>query len=108
MSTVAPPQTLPQANDQCWCGSGRKYKLCHKPLEGRVQPGEISPYRPVPAHINRPSYADTGRGERWNEARVKSPEIIAKMREAGRVAAEVLRLAGEKVAPGVTSEDIAL
>jgi len=71
-----------------------------------VQPGEISPYRPVPAHIARPSYADTGRVERWNEPRVKSPEIIAKMRTAGSVAAEVLRLAGEMVAPGVTTEEI--
>jgi len=106
MSTVASPQRTLQANDQCWCGSGRKYKRCHKPLEGRVQPGEISPYRPVPAHINRPSYADTGRVERWNEPRVKSPEIIAKMRNAGKVAAEVLRLAGEMVAPGVTTEEI--
>ena len=106
MSTVAPPQTLPQANDQCWCGSGRKYKRCHKPLEGRVMQGEISPYRPVPSHINRPSYADDGIVVRWNEPRVKSPEIIAKMRHAGKTAAEVLRLAGEIVRPGLTTEEI--
>src|SRR3954454_1969716 len=106
MSTVAPPQTLPQANDQCWCGSGRKYKRCHKPLEGRVMPGEISPYRPVPTHINRPSYADTGVVVRWNEPRVKSPEVIEKMRHAGTTAAEVLRLAGEMVRPGLTTDEI--
>ncbi len=106
MSIAAPPQTLPQANDQCWCGSGRKYKRCHKPLEGRVLPGEISPYRPVPEHIERPPYADTGKVVRWNEPRVKSPEIITRMRHAGTVAAEVLRLAGEMVAPGVTTEEI--
>jgi methionyl aminopeptidase len=106
MPIASLPQRLPQANDACWCGSGRKYKRCHKTSEGRVLPGEISPYRPVPAHINRPSYADTGRVERWNEPRVKSPEIIDKMRVAGTVAAEVLRLAGEMVAPGVTTEQI--
>ena len=106
MSIVSAPQRLPQANDACWCGSGRKYKRCHKSSEGRVLPGEISPYRAVPAHIDRPSYADTGRVERWNESRVKSPEIIDKMRVAGKVAAEVLRLAGEMVAPGVTTEQI--
>ena len=106
MSIVAPPQSLPQANEQCWCGSGRKYKRCHKPMEGRVLPGDISPYRPVPAHIARPPYADTGKVVRWNEPRVKTPEIIERMRHAGAVAAEVLRLAGEMVAPGVTTEEI--
>ena len=106
MSTVSPPQTLPQANDQCWCGSGRKYKRCHKPLEGRVLAHEISPYRPVPAHINRPLYADTGEVIRWNESRVKTPEIITKMRHAGKTAAEVLRLAGEMVRPGITTDEI--
>ena len=24
-----PPAVLPQANEPCWCGSGRKYKSCH-------------------------------------------------------------------------------
>ncbi len=106
MSIVAPPQTPPQANDLCWCGSGRKYKRCHKPLEGRVVQGEISPYRPVPDHINRPSYADTGKVVRWNEPRVKSAEIIERMRHAGKIAADVLRLAGEMVRPGVTTDEI--
>ena len=68
--------------------------------------GEISPYRPVPAHIARPSYADTGRVERWDEPRVKSPEIIERMRHSGKVAAEILRLAGAMVAPGFTTDEI--
>ena len=101
-----PPAVLPQANESCWCGSGRKYKRCHKPLEGRVLPGIVSPTLEVPAHIARPPYADTGRVERWAESRVKSPEIIERMRHAGAMAAEVLRLAGEMVAPGVTTDEI--
>ena len=106
MSTVAPPQTLPQANDACWCGSGRKYKRCHRPLEGRVVQGEISPYRPVPSHIERPPYADTGKAVRWNEPLAKSPEIIERMRHASTMALEVLTLAGKMVAPGVTTDEI--
>ena len=43
---------------------------------------------------------------RWAEPRVKSPEIIERMRHAGRVAAEVLRLAGEMVRPGITTDEI--
>lgn len=35
---------------------------------------------------------------------IKSPEDIAKMREAGRLAAEVLEMIGEHVQPGVTTE----
>jgi methionyl aminopeptidase len=104
--TAAPPDVLPQANDACWCGSGRKYKRCHRPLEGRVLPGEISPMRPVPASIGRPPYADTGEVRRWSEPRVKSPEIIERMRHAGAAAAEVLRLAGEMVRPGITTDAI--
>jgi methionyl aminopeptidase len=95
-----------RSNDLCWCGSGRKYKRCHKPLAGRVVPGVVSPMRAVPEHIVRPPYAETGRPIRWAEPRVKSPEIIERMRVAGAMAAEVLRLAGEAVAPGVTTDEI--
>ena len=33
---MSSPAAPPRSNDLCWCGSGRKYKRCHKPLEGRV------------------------------------------------------------------------
>jgi methionyl aminopeptidase len=104
--TVDAPAVLPQANDPCWCGSGRKYKRCHKPTEGRVLPGDVSPMRAVPPHIARPSYAESGSPQRWNEPLVKSPDIIERMRRAGAIAAEILRLAGEMVAPGVTTDAI--
>ena len=106
MTTLTQPSVLPSANDVCWCGSGRKYKRCHKPLEGRIQPGIVSPRRSVPANITRPPYADTGEVIRWNESAIKSPEIIERMRHAGAVAAEVLRLAGAAVKPGVTTDEI--
>jgi methionyl aminopeptidase len=105
MSTTA-PATLPKANDECWCGSGRKYKRCHRKSEGKVLPGEVTPMRSVPAHIERPPYADSGRVEPWDEPRIKSADVIERMRHAGRVAAEVLRLAGDLVEPGVTTEEI--
>ncbi|NDF84316.1 MAG: type I methionyl aminopeptidase [Actinobacteria bacterium] len=106
MTILTQPSVLPSANDACWCGSGRKYKRCHKALEGRVQPGIVSPRRSVPSNIARPPYADSGEVTRWNESAIKSPEIIAKMRHAGAVAAEVLRLAGAAVKPGVTTDEI--
>ena len=69
-------------------------------------PGVVSPMRPVPAHIAKPPYADSGQVPRWNESRVKSPEIIERMRKAGALAADILRQAGEFVKPGITTDDI--
>ena len=37
---------------------------------------------------------------------LRTPEQIAKMRIAGRLAAEVLELIGEYVIPGATTEDL--
>ena len=37
---------------------------------------------------------------------LRTPDQIAKMREAGRLAAEVLELIGEYVVPGVTTEEL--
>ena len=77
--------TALRSNDPCWCGSGRKYKRCHKELEGRVLPGTISPTRPVPPEIERPPYAESGVAVRRPESHVKSPDIIERMRRTGHV-----------------------
>jgi methionyl aminopeptidase len=103
---MATPTMALRSNDLCWCGSGRKYKRCHKPLEGRVVPHEVSPMRIVPPEIGRPPYAESGIPTRWNEPHVKSPEMVERMRRAGALAAEVLARAGEQVAPGVTTDEI--
>lgn len=100
------PQTLPAANDPCWCGSGRKYKRCHKGTEGRIQPGTISPMRYVPDSIVKPPYAETGVVPRYNESRIKEPDVIERMRVAGTAAKEILRRAGEMVQPGITTDAI--
>ena len=106
MSVTDAPAALPKANEPCWCGSGRKYKRCHKKTEGRVLPGLVSPMRSVPEHIPHPPYAATGEYQSWDEGRIKSPEIIERMRHSATIAKDVLRLAGEKIAPGVTTEEI--
>ena len=95
-----------KSNDPCWCGSGKKYKRCHRADAALVHPGQLSPWREVPAGIGRPDYADTGEPDRWPEPLVKSPEVIERMRRAGRAAAEILAEAGQAVAPGVTTDEI--
>ncbi|MFM7093739.1 MAG: SEC-C metal-binding domain-containing protein, partial [Actinomycetota bacterium] len=106
MSVTTPPEVLPAAGEPCWCGSGRKYKRCHKPLEGRIIPGVVSPMRSVPEGIVKPSYADSGKVARWDEPKIKSPEVIERMRYACDMAADILRMAGEIVKPGMTTDDI--
>jgi methionyl aminopeptidase len=103
-STVLPPVLKP--NDPCWCGSGAKFKRCHRSSTERIRPGRLSPTRTVPAAIARPSYADSGIPDEWDEPLVKSPEIIERMRRAGQAAAEVLQIAASAVAPGVTTDEL--
>jgi methionyl aminopeptidase len=95
-----------KSNDPCWCGSGRKYKRCHQARQERVLPGLVSPPRAVPPEIPRPDYAERGRPLRVDEPMVKSPEIIERMRVAGRIAAEVLRVTGEAVRVGTTTDEL--
>jgi methionyl aminopeptidase len=103
---MATPTITLRSNDQCWCGSGRKYKRCHKALEGRVVKGAVSPVRPVPGHITRPPYAESGVPTRVNEPLVRSADVIERMRRTGAAAGEVLRMAGEAVRPGITTDEI--
>ncbi len=103
MATTA---TLVKANDPCWCGSGRKFKRCHKASTDHIRPGRLSPTRVVPADIPRPPYAETGVPGRRSGSHVRTPEVIERMRVAGRAAAEILQTVGAAVAPGVTTDEL--
>ena len=106
VSAGASPGSALKSNDLCWCGSGRKYKRCHKGNEGKVMPGRVSPMLAVPDSIKPTDYYLSGKPRRWDEPMVKSPEIIEAMRIACRVAAEVLAVTGAAVAPGVTTDEL--
>ncbi len=70
-----------------------------------VQPGRISPERSVPQQIPRPEYV--GKDRPWQgEPEVKPPEVIERMRVAGRLAARALREVGNHVTPGVTTDEL--
>jgi methionyl aminopeptidase len=119
--------TLPKSNDPCWCGSGRKYKRCHKASDGgvaertsvaagatallarstdakRVRPGVLSPRRSVPEDIPRPDYALSGNPGPGSGRMVKTSDEIQRLRRACHAAAEVLAETGSAVAPGVTTD----
>ncbi|MUM20136.1 type I methionyl aminopeptidase [Mycobacterium sp. CBMA271] len=72
-----------------------------------MRPGELSPERRVPLSIDRPEYVGKAKvAEAIGEPYVQTPEVIEKMRVAGRIAAQALALAGKAVAPGVTTDEL--
>lgn len=74
---------------------------------GKLTPGKLTPIRTVPKNIERPEYAwKDDVQENIGEPLIQSPETIEKMREASRIAANALELAGAAVAPGVTTDEI--
>ncbi|REE99461.1 type I methionyl aminopeptidase [Thermomonospora umbrina] len=71
----------------------------------QLRPGRVSPLRKVPAHIVRPEYVGKKR-PRTGEPDVKSPEMIERMRVAGRIAAQALEEVGRSIRPGVTTDEL--
>jgi len=116
MNEAAHALSRPGRNDPCWCGSGQKYKKCHldsdeqgrtapapRPRRAALRPARVSPAQAVPAAIERPDYAATGRPTRQS-GDVKTPEELARLRRACQAAARVLQVGGQAVRPGITTD----
>lgn len=99
-----------RSNSPCWCGNGAKYKRCHGDRSvlqrDRVLVGAVSSQRSVPDHIVRPDYVSSGIVSTPRTFQIQDDESLARLRLACNVAAEVLLVAGEAVAPGVTTDEI--
>ena len=119
LATRGPPAHLPGPNEHCWCGSGKKYKRCHlsadrgaprpavaSPPSRPVKKGRVSPLRTVPAHIPRPDYATSGLPVDQPVNEVMIGERLERMRRACRAAAQVLKLGGQAVRVGITTDEI--
>lgn len=87
------------------------------PYAGSVRPGKQSPQKVVVssevASDLLPDYALDGRPKKGSNMpllpwviEVKKPEEIEKMRASGKLAREILDLAGRAVKPGVTTDEI--
>jgi methionyl aminopeptidase len=86
------------------------------PYAGTIRPGKQSPQRVVvpteESKILLPDYALDGRPKKTGNTllpwviEVKTDDEIFKMREAGKLARQVLDMAGRAVAPGVTTDEI--
>ena len=78
----------PGRNDECWCGSGKKYKKCHldfdERLEELAEAGEEVPPRDL----------------------LKTPAEIEGIKRSAEVNVGVLDYVAERIAPGITTEQI--
>lgn len=94
-------------------GAGFGKRLVHSEFQytGKLRPGVQSPPREVPESIQRPDYAKDGkpRGKvpkfPWN-INTNSAQDIEKMRVSGRLAREVLDIAGRAIQSGMTTDEI--
>ena len=77
-----------QRNDLCWCGSGKKYKKCHMPIEEKMmlhaEKGEIVPTRQL----------------------LKTPAQIEKIKESARLNTAVLDAVASQIHIGMSTAEI--
>ncbi len=72
----------------------------------RIAPHPLTPRRDVPRSITRPEYVDRPAPAPYTGSDVQTPDVIERMREAGRIAADAMHEAGKAIAPGVTTDEL--
>lgn len=70
-----------------------------------IQPGKVSPKRLVPKNIARPEYIGKEH-ETITASEIKDPQTIARIAKAGKLAAQAVEIAGNHVAPGVSTDKL--
>jgi methionyl aminopeptidase len=73
-----------------------------------IRPGRLSPRRAVPPSVVRPHYVDAAPGTPadFDDELIKDADTIARMRVAGRIAADALVEVGRHATPGVTTDEL--
>ena len=78
----------PERNAPCWCGSGKKYKVCHAAFDDKLKKYEKEPY-PIPT-----------RDLIKNEAQIEG------IRASSRINIAVLDYVAEHIRPGMSTAEI--
>ena len=78
----------PGRNDECWCGSGKKYKKCHLDFDERLE-----------------ELAETGEEVPPRDL-LKTPAEIEGIKRSAEVNVGVLDYVAERITPGITTEQI--
>ena len=71
-----------------------------------IKPYPLTARRQVPRSITRPHYVGRPAPDPYRGSHVQSPEVIEKMRVAGRIAAQAMHVAAEAIAPGITTDEL--
>lgn len=71
---------------------------------GHLVPGVVSPQRPVPAAIPRPEYVGRPGPGPYDGGDLYTADEVARVRAAGRIAAQAVELVGTAIRPGVTTD----
>lgn len=75
-------------NDPCWCGSGKKYKICHESQDEKMARLESQGYLVPPRKL------------------LKTSEQIEGMRKSSEINVKVLDYVQEHIRAGITTEEI--
>ena len=75
-------------NDPCWCGSGKKYKVCHADFDEKLAELKAKGEK-VPPH-----------------SLIKTKEQLEGIRKAGKLNTEILDMVAENIHAGMSTEDI--
>jgi methionyl aminopeptidase len=73
---------------------------------GFLTAGKLSPTRSVPPSIIRPEYVGKTAPAKFTGSDVKTADQVAKIRAAGKIAAQAIQLVGEACKPGVTTDEL--
>ena len=79
---------LPERNQPCWCGSGRKYKKCHWAFDEKLKMYENQGIL-VPSH-----------------ELIKTPEQIEKIKESAKINIAILDYVADHIQEGITTQEI--
>ena len=75
-------------NDQCWCGSGKKYKVCHAAFDEKLAELKAKGEQ-IPPH-----------------KLIKTPAQLDGIRKAGKLNTEILDMVAQNIHAGMTTDDI--
>lgn len=73
---------------------------------GAILPGIVSKPLPVPKNIARPEYVGNSAPAEWTGGHTKTPEQVEKIRNAGKLAAQAIELAGNSIKNGMTTNEL--
>lgn len=75
-------------NDPCWCGNGKKYKLCHEAFDAKIKKYATLGHQ-VPSHDM-----------------IKTKEQIEGIKESAKINMAVLDYVAENICVGISTEEI--